>query len=128
MKPPIDITGARYGKLLVQKRSKAAKFWVCLCDCGSVCDVRQTNLRVGNTRSCGCLVKETKASKASRPWTPAELDRLSSDDTERTLSRELGRPMSYILKKRRELGLVKNQRKRLSTRPEAKHPPLGSTA
>ncbi len=121
MKSPLELAGKRYGKLLVQKRSKAEKFWVCLCDCGSVCDVRQTNLRMGNTRSCGCLMKEVKASKASRPWTPAELARLGSVDSERTLSRELDRPMGYILKKRRELGLSRNLRRRVSPRPAAKH-------
>lgn len=28
--------------------------WICRCDCGSQISVLQTNLRKGNTRSCGC--------------------------------------------------------------------------
>ncbi len=30
--------------------------WECICECGSVVEVRSDNLRSGNTKSCGCLI------------------------------------------------------------------------
>ena len=53
-----DLTGQRFGKLVVIKKShqKDKKiFWLCKCDCGSFKTVEAGNLRSGHTRSCGCL-------------------------------------------------------------------------
>ena len=35
--------------------------WECLCDCGKKIVVSGTNLRSGNTRSCGCLAQGQRA-------------------------------------------------------------------
>ena len=54
----IDITGQRFGRLIVIERStKRGKqvYWRCMCDCGDVSVVRGSCLRCGNTKSCGCL-------------------------------------------------------------------------
>ena len=52
-----DETGNRYGHLFVLEfvglRSRLA-LWKCLCSCGKEHTVRGSNLRSGNTRSCGC--------------------------------------------------------------------------
>ena len=60
----IDITGRRFGRLVVLKkigiRDKAVIFR-CKCDCGVLKEVRSGALRKGHTRSCGCLYKETRA-------------------------------------------------------------------
>lgn len=66
-----DITGKRFGRLVVQNRDTKRKkphsiFWVCLCDCGSVCSVRGSELKRGSTKSCGCLRREVTAQKAKR--------------------------------------------------------------
>lgn len=61
----IDLTGQRFGKLICldyelrdvpdKKRSnKQRAYWRCLCDCGRQRYVTATNLRKGNTTSCGC--------------------------------------------------------------------------
>lgn len=52
----IDIRGQRFGRLVVRQRT--ANLWLCACDCGNLVTVPTTNLKTGNTRSCGCLRKE----------------------------------------------------------------------
>ncbi len=53
----IDLTGQRFGRLVVLKdvgRSKRGLVnWSCHCDCGSHTIVNSHNLRTGNTNSCG---------------------------------------------------------------------------
>ena len=59
----IDITGQRFGKLVVLYKVGISKMygmmWHCKCDCGKECDVSGTFLRRGHTSSCGCNVGET---------------------------------------------------------------------
>jgi hypothetical protein len=55
--------GNKYGKLTVIARSnKKSKsrlaFWDCLCECGNITTVSGSNLRRGNTFSCGCYNKQ----------------------------------------------------------------------
>lgn len=54
-----DLTGQRFGKLIVLERVKNDRFghvnYKCQCDCGSITIVDATNLRNGTTNSCGCL-------------------------------------------------------------------------
>lgn len=58
----IDLTGQRFGRLVVTKeqgRSKSGKVkWLCVCDCGKSTSVIGCDLRSGRTKSCGCLHKE----------------------------------------------------------------------
>ncbi|SHJ74243.1 hypothetical protein [Tepidibacter formicigenes] len=58
----IDLTGQRFGKLVVIKRGKNDKTnharWYCQCDCGEVVLVTRGNLRNGRAKSCGCLRRE----------------------------------------------------------------------
>lgn len=53
-----DLTGQRFGKLVVQKligKDKYSdKIWECKCDCGNFTNVKQSHLRSGHTTSCGC--------------------------------------------------------------------------
>ena len=65
----IDLTGERFGRLVVLReaepvvdvRGKKFRAWLCKCDCGNEAIIRQTQLRSGGTRSCGCLHKEITA-------------------------------------------------------------------
>ena len=56
----IDLTGQRFGLLIVLSRAGCSSgkariaTWLCQCDCGKQIVVRGTNLRSGNTISCGC--------------------------------------------------------------------------
>jgi hypothetical protein len=61
----IDMTGQRYGRLLVLrcagKDQHGILLWLCQCDCGNEKIAYRTNLRSGDTRSCGCLQREVAA-------------------------------------------------------------------
>lgn len=54
-----DLTGQRFGKVIVQKfiktNSNHKSVWLCVCDCGKSFDALGTNLISGKTKSCGCL-------------------------------------------------------------------------
>lgn len=54
-----DITGQRFGKLVVLedsgKRQGYAVMWKCRCDCGNITYATGSTLKKGNTKSCGCL-------------------------------------------------------------------------
>lgn len=54
----IDITGKKFGKLTVLKRSDktfgAHILWDCVCECGGLKTTRAGDLKNGKTLSCGC--------------------------------------------------------------------------
>lgn len=62
----VDLSGKRFGKLLVLKRAnpiisnsgKTVQMWKCRCDCGNEVTVRHNCLQSGHTTSCGCYHKE----------------------------------------------------------------------
>lgn len=54
----IDLTGQRFGHLVVVGRAKSTNknsAWLCKCDCGRYTVVRAPNLKSGGTQSCGCI-------------------------------------------------------------------------
>jgi hypothetical protein len=55
----IDLTGRRFGRLIVLRKSKKRKVgrvsWICKCRCGEQISVRSYSLLNKDTRSCGCL-------------------------------------------------------------------------
>lgn len=59
----IDLTGQRFGKLIVLQRDKDyicpdgkrhIVRWMCKCDCGNIISAGSRELRFKNTHSCGC--------------------------------------------------------------------------
>lgn len=56
--------GDRYGRLSVISYSyldvRRGAIWNCKCDCGAECLVAERCLRVGDTKSCGCLRREQR--------------------------------------------------------------------
>lgn len=63
----IDLSGKRFGRLVVTGRSKINTLngesrWVCNCDCGKTTVVRTTHLRGNKTLSCGCLAIDLRKS------------------------------------------------------------------
>lgn len=62
-----DVTGMKFGRLTAVRRSEDTADgrvqWVCVCECDQTREVvvRSEPLRKGNTRSCGCLFRETRA-------------------------------------------------------------------
>lgn len=59
MSKSIDLTGKRFGRLVVieklNERKRNRVVWRCKCDCGNYKNVVSTDLTTGETRSCGCL-------------------------------------------------------------------------
>lgn len=53
-----DITGRRFGSLVVLGYTGSSNMWQCKCDCGTIKDIHRDSLMTGKTKSCGCL-KET---------------------------------------------------------------------
>lgn len=59
----MDLTGRRFGKLVVQskakERDKAGRvLWNCVCDCGNTFVAPAGQLNAGYRRSCGCLSRQ----------------------------------------------------------------------
>lgn len=55
-----DLTGQEFGLLTVIERcdySINGAVWRCRCRCGMLKDAKATQLRNGNVRSCGCLLR-----------------------------------------------------------------------
>lgn len=59
MNSPKDLSGQRFGQLLVIGRSGSDRYgaatWLCSCGCGNQCIVSGVQMRRGHVKSCGCL-------------------------------------------------------------------------
>lgn len=57
-----DLTGQKFGRLIVRKFSHFTKWrkacWACKCSCGKSTITEAGSLRSGHTASCGCLRRE----------------------------------------------------------------------
>lgn len=65
MRKYVDINGKRFGRLVVLwhsytlNKKYGSEFYECICDCGVRCVKKKANIITGDTRSCGCLKKES---------------------------------------------------------------------
>ena len=81
----IDLTGKRFGKLVVLSRAenrvlksgRSVPEWNCKCDCGKFVKVRGDMLRTGNTKSCGCYKKEESSQRLTIDLTGKRFGRLT---------------------------------------------------
>jgi len=57
-----DLTGKKFGRLvalhIVRTEKKNGRYWLCQCECGNMKVVRETEIRSGKTKSCGCLRRD----------------------------------------------------------------------
>lgn len=68
MKTVKSLALQRFGRLLVVCRAGQSQtpngtsviWWLCKCDCGNLVKIRGSNLRAGNTVSCGCYRAEVE--------------------------------------------------------------------
>lgn len=80
----IDLTGERYGKLVVLERvpnreqlnGRFLVSWLCICDCGNETIVGSDSLRQGNTKSCGCYRGESSRERRLIDLTGSRFGRL----------------------------------------------------
>lgn len=72
-----DFTGQQFGRLTVvslagwKQRERDGCYesrWLCECDCGEYKEAAGKNLQQGNTKSCGCLAKESYPRVKSEDW------------------------------------------------------------
>jgi hypothetical protein len=67
----IDITGQRFGRLVVVQRANSTPRgkarWLCQCDCGKAHVTTSENLRCGDTRSCGCRGRKYRHGLVKHP-------------------------------------------------------------
>ena len=82
-----DLTDQPFGRLVVRGRAAStpsgATRWLCECACGGTAIVTSSNLRNGQTVSCGCRMRETRpewiaATRHSRFW--SAVDRRGADE------------------------------------------------
>jgi len=65
----IDLSGQRFGRLIVLKKEGKTTYnkitWLCQCICGNKTTTTGSALKKGHTKSCGCLSKDkfVKAAK-----------------------------------------------------------------
>lgn len=89
-----DITGKRFGRLVVLEKAKGK--WLCLCDCGNRKLIASGALRSGSTRSCGCLYPNLPKGEAAFRLVYLGMQR---NARKRGLSWELTRDQVRILTK-----------------------------
>ena len=63
-----DLTGQTFNRLHVLGRTEGhdarSPLYTCRCDCGTETTVSARALKSGNTKSCGCLRKESSSARA----------------------------------------------------------------
>lgn len=67
--PVSEILGRRFGRLVAQRQVRVPpgyKAWECICDCGQTKAVGAHFLVKGETKSCGCLMRECQSRAGGR--------------------------------------------------------------
>jgi hypothetical protein len=57
-----NMIGKRFGRLVIIEKiinKSGPKIYKCRCDCGKEINVRLTSLKTGNSKSCGCLRRDS---------------------------------------------------------------------
>lgn len=89
----VDLVGQRFTKLLVLEKAYTKNYsvyWKCLCDCGNICYVQTRKLRCGNTKSCGCIIKDIMGPKLYKDITGMRSGRLVAiEPTEERMHRQV---------------------------------------
>ena len=74
MTPLVDLTGKKYGRWTVLQRHSGTRngrtYWLCACNCGERKAVLAEHLKRGNSKSCGCILRERRGPKHPQ-WTGA---------------------------------------------------------
>ena len=67
-----DLSGQRFGRWTVIQRVENNEWgqimFECLCDCGWKSSVQARVLKVGRSKSCGCLKNEIVSERMKRQW------------------------------------------------------------
>lgn len=89
--------GERFGRLIVVERVGSDKFkqtlWKCKCDCGNETITSTNRLKMGKTKSCGCLKREGNNRKHGMCYT--RLNKIYRSMKQRCYSKSYGRYEDY---------------------------------
>lgn len=78
-KKRINLKGEKFGLLTVLERDKdKLKHWKCICDCGNYTSVHLSNLKSGNTKSCGCISRQKVSQRRMKDLTGQRFGRLTA--------------------------------------------------
>lgn len=72
----IDLSGKTFNLLKVVSYSHQKgklHYWSCVCDCGKEKIIEGSSLRSGNTRSCGCIIRDNLVGKRFGRWVVLEM-------------------------------------------------------
>lgn len=62
MPKKLNLTGQKFGRLTVlhelRNYHKKGVYWLCVCECGNLTEVKGACLTYGHTKSCGCLNRD----------------------------------------------------------------------
>ncbi|WP_057777747.1 AP2 domain-containing protein [Paucilactobacillus vaccinostercus] len=101
MSKVIDLTGKRFGKLVVVGRETNwpanGTFWKCQCDCGTSRIVNGWKLRTGETVSCGCSRRKKARDRAMNPnskFRKMSLEKMNQDSVDGTRLKQLSMRVS----------------------------------
>ena len=86
-----DLTGQRFGRLVVLKTYKKEDYYCCdcICDCGNTTTVYKSHLTSGATQSCGCLARELTTKRNLQKWNNEEYRKLMKGETHPSYKPEL---------------------------------------
>lgn len=78
-----NIVGEKFNRLTViaptdERTSDGSVVWLCQCDCGNIIKCNTKKLRNKNTRSCGCLQKETVSNRRKKDLTNIRFGNLAA--------------------------------------------------
>lgn len=73
----LDLVGLKFARLLVlsecvERSPDGLVMWECVCDCGTRCIAKGSNLKKGGTKSCGCAQKDAIRATCERNRTHAK--------------------------------------------------------
>lgn len=96
----IDITGHKYGRLMVDgishRNARGIIVWDCTCDCGSKVKSYSNNMRSGSAISCGCYQKERVSESHTKHGMSLSLEyKIYIGIKDRCLNHKNSRYMSY---------------------------------
>ena len=80
-----DLTGKIFGMLTVlykvddyvQPSGQHKSMWHCKCECGKECNIRASDLKSGNTKSCGCFQKLSRGKSSFKDLTGEHFGKLT---------------------------------------------------
>lgn len=99
----IDLTGKRFGRLVVIERAedhvtpkgKKRTSWLCRCDCGNNVIVEGGNLKSNHSKSCGCLNDEARKKRKKRTGHYVRVRRIWNKMRDRCLNTKNNRYKHY---------------------------------